>query len=71
MGGGNSCVFIADVISKSPADQRLFVGDRILEVGGVTINTSDLNVVVAAMVNSTSPIHFVVQSLEPGTVCYH
>ena len=67
---GGKIIYVSDVVSKSLADQRLFVGDRILKVGGVSINTSDLNVVAEAIRNSTSPIHFVVQSLEPGTVCY-
>ena len=67
---GSSCIFISNVVSESPADRKLFVGDRLLEVAGKSITSTELNVVAEAMRNSTSPIQFVVQSLQKAKVCF-
>ena len=68
--GGNSGIFIKNVIDASPAGRSagLFTGDRILEVAGVSLTSSEQNVAVEAIKSSTSPIQFVVQSLQPAKV---
>ena len=68
--GGNSGIFIKNVIAESPAGRSagLFTGDRILEVAGVSLTSSEQNVAVEAIKSSTSPIQFVVQSLQPAKV---
>ena len=70
--GGNSGIFIKNVIDSSPAGRSagLFTGDRILEVAGVSLTSSEQNVAVEAIKSSTSPIQFVVQSLQPAKVCH-
>ncbi len=69
--GGSSGIFIKNVISESPAGRAggLFTGDRILEVAGVPLTSSEQSVAVEAIKNSTNPIQFVVQSLQPAKVC--
>ena len=69
--GGNSGIFIKNVIPKSPAgrSEGLFTGDRILEVAGVSLTSSEQSVAVEAIKSSSSPIQFVVQSLQPSKVC--
>ena len=70
MDGGNSGIFIKNVIPDSPAGHSagLFTGDRILEVAGVKLTSSEQKVAVEAIKNSPNPIQFVVQSLEPSKV---
>ena len=70
--GGNSGLRIESVISESPADlcKALFLGDRILEVAGVSINSENQSVLQEAYRNSTSPVQIVVQSRQPAKVCY-
>ena len=71
MDGGSDGVFISEVEPESPAERSgLLPGDRIIEVGGVTITSADLNVVAAAMRNATSPVQYVLQNLQPKKVCY-
>ncbi len=67
--GGNSGVFIKNVLPDSPAGQtgQLSTGDRVLEVGGVPLNSSDQSVAVQAIKNAGNPIRFVVQSLVSAT----
>ena len=67
-----SGIFIATVNSESPIGKsnQIFVGDRILEISGVSTISSELNVFADLYKNSTSPVEFVVQSLQPAEVCY-
>ena len=66
--GCNSGIFIKNVIPNSPAGRtgNLFTGDRILDVSGVALSSSEQNVAVEAIKKSTNPIIFVVQSLQPA-----
>lgn len=67
--GGNSGIFVKNVIADSPAGRaagNLTTGDRILEVAGVPLTSSDQTVAVEAIKNSGNPIKFVVQSLQPA-----
>ena len=68
--GGNSGIFIKNVIPESPAGNSggLFTGDRILEVAGVELTSSEQSIAVEAIKKSPNPIQFVVQSLEPAKV---
>ena len=69
MDDGSSGVFILEVEAESPAERSgLLPGHRIIEVGGVTITSSDLNIVAAAMRNATSPVQYVIQNLQPTKV---
>ena len=70
MDGGNSGLFVTTVDSDSPIGQskEIIQGDRILEVAGVSITSSELKVFNEAYENSTSPVEFVVQSLQPAKV---
>ena len=71
MDGGSDGVFISAVEPESPAEiSGLLPEDRIIEVGGVTITSGDLNIVAAAMRNAPSPVQYVIQSLQPKKVCY-
>ena len=65
-------IFIETVNPESPIGRtkQIFVGDRILEVSGVSTNSSEQNVFAEIYRNSTSPVEFVVQSLQPAEVCY-
>lgn len=65
--GGSSGIFIKNVIPDSPAGRAggLFTGDRVLQVAGVALTSSEQNVAVEAIKNSQNPIQFVVQSLRP------
>ena len=68
MDGGNSGIFIKKIDSNSLAARSkvIFAGDRILEVGGVSITSMDLDDVAEVYLNSISPIELVVQSCQPG-----
>ena len=46
------------------------MGDQILEVSGVSITSSEFNVFANIYKNATSPVEFVVQSLQTAKVCY-
>ena len=62
-------IFIATVNPDSPIGQssEIFVGDQILEVGGVSITSSEFKVFADIYKNATSPVEFVVRTAK---VCY-
>ena len=64
--GGSSGIFIKNVIPNSPAGHtgQLFTGDRIIQIGGQKIQSSDQEVAVNAIKNAGNSIQFVVQSLQ-------
>ena len=66
--GGKSGVFIKKIDPNSLAARSkvVFPGDQILEVGGVSITSMDLDDVAEVYLNSISPIELVVQSCQPG-----
>ena len=68
MDGGKSGVFIKKIDPNSLAARSkvVFPGDQILEVGGVSITSMDLDDVAEVYLNSISPIELVVQSCQPG-----
>ena len=71
VGGGadTSGIFIKSVLPDSPAGRtgNLFTGDRILEISGVKLVSSDHTAAVSAIKNAGDPVRFVVQSLRaPG-----
>lgn len=65
-GGSNGGIFIKNVLPDSPAGRtgKLFTGDRLLEISGVPLNTSDHTVAVNAIKEAGDPVRFVVQSLN-------
>ena len=67
--GVNSGIFVKNVLPDSPAGAtgQLFTGDRILQVGNVTLTSSEQKVAVEAIKNSGDPIRLVVQSLQPSS----
>ena len=62
---GIAGIFVKHVLPDSPAGQtrQLFTGDRLIEISGVQLRSSDHNVAVNAIKNATDPVRFVVQSL--------
>ena len=68
-GGERRGIFIQTVNPESPLGRKneIFVGDRILQVNGVSTVYSELHVFADIYKNSTSPVEFVVQ---PAEVCY-
>ena len=67
--GVNSGIFVKNVLADSPAGAtgQLFTGDRILQVGTVTLTSSEQKVAVEAIKSSGDPIRLVVQSLQPSS----
>ena len=64
-GSGISGIFVKHVLPDSPAGRtrQLFTGDRLIEISGVQLLSSDHTVAVNAIRNATDPVRFVVQSL--------
>ena len=67
--GGVNGIFIETINPESRLGRtnQIFVGDRILQVNGVSTISSELHVFAEIYKNSTSPVEFVVQ---PAEVCY-
>ena len=61
----SSGIFIKNVLPDSPAGRtgQLFTGDRLLEISGVPLVSSDHTVAVRAIKEAGDPVRFVVQSL--------
>ena len=70
--GVKNGILIATVNHDSPIGKsnQIFVGDQILEVSAVSITSSEFNVFANIYKNATSPVEFVVQSLQTAKVCY-
>ena len=66
-------IFIATLNPDSPIGQskKIFVGDRILGVSGVSTISSELKDFADLYKNSANPVEFLVQSLQPAEVCYN
>jgi hypothetical protein len=64
-------IFISTVNPDSPIGQtkQIFVGDQILEVSGVSITSSEHSIFADIYKNASSPVEFVVQSLQTAKVC--
>ena len=64
-------IFIESFHSESPVarSKEIFPGDRILEVSGVSITSSDANVFAEVYKQSASPVQFVVCSKQTE-VCH-
>lgn len=61
-------IFVKHVLPDSPAGRtgQLFTGDRLLEISGVRLTSSDHTVAVQAIRAAPDPVRFVVQSLQQG-----
>jgi len=62
-------IFIKNVLANSPAGRtgELATGDRIVEVDGVKLRSSDHELAVKAIQGAGNPIRFIVQSLQHWT----
>ena len=67
--GSLSGIFVKHVLPNSPAGQtgQIFTGDRILEISGVRLTSSDHTVAVQAIKAAPNPVRFVVQSLAASS----
>lgn len=62
----SSGIFIKHVLPDSPAGRAggLFTGDRVLEISGVPLQSSDHTVAVGAIKAAGDTVEFLVQSLQ-------